>query len=226
MHAAVTPPRVNHLTFPPSPVVRRPVAQEIAEGIRLSVMAGRTITPLDVARVLSSAGVRYVLAGAHAVNAHTGRPRATVDVDVLTDAPAKACRALAAAFPGLTVHDTPVMTRFMDGEVEAIDVMKARPAPLFRRVMRLAMDVEIEGQTVRVPSAEGVLAMKFASMVSPGRKRADRLQDAADFARVIEAAGKLDEQVIRDLGEALYDGGGTAAMEMVEAVRTGRPLEI
>lgn len=220
------PSRASHLRFPPSPLVRRSAAQEMAEGISLSTMAGITITPVAVARVLSAAGVRYVLAGGHAVNAHTGRPRATVDVDILTDAPVKAREALCAAFPALTVHDTPVVTRFMDGGREAIDLMKAKPAPLFRRIVRLVTHVEIDGEQIPVPSAEAVLAMKFASMINPLRKRPDRLQDGADFARIIEANPHIDLGLVSELGDLLHGGGGKDVLEMVDAVRTGNPMEL
>ena len=189
-------------------------------------MAKREISPAAVARVLNDAGVHYVLAGAHAVNAYSGRPRATVDVDVLTDSLAKAEKALRAAFPDLQVHDTPVVLRFMDAEHEAIDVMKAATSKLFRRVVRLSSPVTIEGVEVVVPSCECVLAMKFASMIFAGRKPADRFQDAADFMRVLEAQDPVDDQLLRELGELVYAGGGEEVMAHVANARAGRSLEI
>lgn len=189
-------------------------------------MYGQKITPVDVARVLSRAGIRCVLAGAHAVNAHTGKPRATLDVDILTDAPAKARAALEAAFPHLTVHESSVVTRFFDGGREAIDIMKARPTPMFRRVVRLAMQVEIDGQVVPVPSVEGMLAMKFASMINPKRPILDWRQDAVDFARVVEAHSALDEQLLKELGDLLFAAGGSELIAMTADARAGRALEI
>ncbi len=189
-------------------------------------MYGQKITPVDVARVLSGAGVRYVLAGAHAVNAHTGKPRATLDVDILTDAPVKACEALARAFPHLTMTDSVVVTRFFDEGREAIDVMKAKPTPLFRRIVRLAQQVEIQGQPIPVPSPEGMLAMKFASMINPNRPILDRRQDAVDFARVVEAHPKLESELLAALGELLHGGGGDELVNLVEDARSGRVLEI
>ena len=188
-------------SFPHPPLVRRSPADAIAVGARLSRMAKREISPVDVARVLQAAAVPYVLAGAHAVNAYSGRPRATVDVDVLTDAPVKAEKALRAAFPELQVHDTPVVLRFMDAEHEAIDVLKATTSELFRRVLCLSRPATIEGVEVVVPSPEGVLAMKFGAMVFAGRKPPDRFQDAADFMRVLEAQDPINDALLRELGE-------------------------
>jgi hypothetical protein len=178
-----------------------------------------------VARVLKDAAVPYVLAGAHAVNAYSGRPRATVDVDVLTDAPVKAEKALRAAFPDLQVDDTPAVLRFMDATHEAIDVLKATSG-LFRRVLSLATPATMDGVEVVVPSPEGVLAMKFASMIFAGRKPPDRFQDAADFMRVLEAQDPINDQVLRELGELVYAGGGNEIMAHVANARAGRSLEI
>src|SRR5687767_11273335 len=109
---------MNRIAFPPSPPLRQPPAAALARGISVSTLYGMDLSPVDVARVLSKARVRYVLVGAHALNIYTGRPRATHDVDVVTDAPAKARRAIALTYPDLRVEDHPVVVRFKDGENE------------------------------------------------------------------------------------------------------------
>ena len=59
-------------------IIRKPrTAEDIAQGARLAKMQNREIGPVDVARVLDAAKVKYVLVGAHATNGYTGRPRAT-----------------------------------------------------------------------------------------------------------------------------------------------------
>src|SRR5687768_4138050 len=106
-------------------VIRRPrTAQDIASGIKLARMHGKDISPAAVARTLRLAEVRYVLVGAHAANGYTGRPRATVDVDVVVQSPTKAAKAVAAAFPQLQMQPLPHVIRFMDGDTEAIDLIK------------------------------------------------------------------------------------------------------
>ncbi len=218
------------ISIPREPLRPRSMEALVAEGVALSVYYGMTITPADVVRVLNAAGVVYVLAGAHAINAYTGRPRATRDVDILTNSPKKAADALAAAFPQLEVRDTPVVTRLLlDGD-EAIDVMKAGTSKLFRRVVRTSHQVDFDGEVGIVPSVEGVLAMKFSSMISVGRQHEDRLVDASDFIKVVKAADRLNVPVdldrLREFGDLVYDNGGNEIVRHAEDVRAGRPLSI
>lgn len=206
------------------------MADEIAEGMGISVYYGMKITPVDVARVLEAAQVRYVLVGAHAINAYSGRPRATQDVDVLTDAPRKAAAALGEAYPHLVPRDTPAVINFFDGDKIVLDVIKARPVPLFRKLVRGATRVELDGEMLPVPSIEGVLATKFKSMTSPTRPVGDRLIDAGDFAKVIQAADAMtipvDLDRLCEYGELCYAGGGKHVLEHIADVRAGRMLQL
>jgi hypothetical protein len=212
--------------FPLTPVTPRSALEGLVEGVRLSAMARQGISPVEVAAVLADAQVPYVLVGGHAVNAHSGRPRATVDVDILTTAEAKARKSLHAAFPDLIMRDSPVVLRFMRGDEEAIDLMKARNNPLFRRVMHLGMEVQMQGTTVRVATVEAMLAMKFAAMGWTGRRTEDRMQDAADFIRVWRANDPVNIDVVHELGELVYKGGGEAIIHHINDARAGRVLEI
>jgi hypothetical protein len=218
------------IDIPREPLVRRPMAQEIATGIGISVYYGMKITPVDVARVLDAAKVKYVFVGAHAVNAYSGRPRATQDVDVLTDAPKKAAAAVKAAYPHLVPRETPVVINHFDGETIVLDVIKAKPVPLFRRLFKDAQRVELEGELLLVPQIEGVLAMKFKSMTSPMRPLLDRQQDAVDFAKVIVAADEMaipiDLDRLEEFGELCYGGGGEHIVGHVADVRDGRMLQL
>jgi predicted nucleotidyltransferase len=207
-------------------VIRRPkTAQDIAAGVRLTRMNGDQITPAAVARVLRKAGVKYVLVGAHAANGYTGRPRNTIDVDVVVQFPKKAAKAIAAAFPKLRIHDTPVVTRFMNGDVEAIDLMKPIGSTLWLRLLKDAREISLEGETVRIPSLEGVLAAKFAAMASAHRRVLDKQQDAVDFGRIIQANQQIDLSLLAELGELVYSGGGESVRKLAEDARAGRRLE-
>ena len=208
------------------PVIRRPkTAEDIATGVRLARMEGKDISPADVARVLSAAGVRYVIVGAHASNGYTGRPRATIDVDVIVQFPKKAAEAIAAAYPDLQVQDTPVVTRFMKGEDEAIDLMKPGGSPLWGRLLKDSREISIGAQRVHIPTLEGVLAAKFAAMSSPHRRQGDKLIDAGDFVRVIEANNTIDSDVLAELGELVFSGGGAHLNKLVADARAGRRIE-
>ncbi len=208
-------------------VLRAPrTAEDVAQGARLAKMQGREIGPVEVAKVLVAAGVRYVIVGAHAANGYTGRPRATVDVDAVVEFPKKAARAIAIAFPALLVRDTPVVTRFMDGEIEAIDIMKPAGSKLWATLLKDARELHIGKDSIRIPRLEGVLAAKFASMTSPLRRIPDRHQDAADFIRIVEANRKINLKLVNELGELVYAGGGSYLAKLIADARAGKSLEI
>ncbi len=209
-------------------ILRAPrIADDIAQGARLARMAKRDIGPTDVARVLDAAKVKYVLVGAHAANGYIGRPRATVDVEVVVQFPKKASVAIAHAFTDLTMVDTPVLTRFTraDGE-EAIDIMKPIGSPLWKRLLKIAKTVRVDGVPLRIPPLEGVLAATFAAMASPLRRQLDKQQDGLDFARIITVNPKVNEDLLRELCDLVYAGGGAAALRLLEDARAGRQLQL
>jgi hypothetical protein len=198
--------------------------EELGLSERLSRMQGQEIGPSDVARVLNASRVKFVLVGAHAISGYTGKPRATLDVDIITDAPKKATVALSAAFPELEVQDHPVVVRFLRDGREAIYVIKAASSPVFRRILKLTRIITMGGESVPVPILEAALAAKFAAMVNPTRKVLDRRQDGLDFARVFEANTQIDLPLLNELGELVYVGGGKEIVKLVEDARAGRAL--
>jgi len=207
-------------------IIRTPqTAEDIALGAQLAKMQNRPIGPADVARILKAAGVKYVIVGAHAANGYTGRPRATVDVDVIAEPPQLAVEALAAAFPHWTIQDTPVVTRFKDNELEAIDVMKPTGLKLWKQLLNTAREMNVGGELMNIPSVEGVLAAKFASMVSPYRRLLDKQQDGVDFGRIVQANERIDLNLLKSLGELVYDGGGAEILKLESDARAGKRLE-
>lgn len=184
------------------------------------------LSPVDVARILAGASVRYVLVGAHAMNLYTGKPRATQDVDVVTDAPVKARRAVQSAYPHLTVENHPVVIRFKDEGEEVLDLIKAGSAKVFRRVLGLVTRVRIGGQVVVVPTVEAALALKFSAMVSTARPTDDRMQDAVDFSRAAKLQARLNEPLLHELGELVYPGGGDDLMKFIADSRAGLQLDL
>ncbi|MBC8106376.1 MAG: hypothetical protein H7Z14_07290 [Anaerolineae bacterium] len=208
-------------------IVRKPrTAEDITQGARLAKMDHRDIGPAEVAKVLNAAKVRFVLVGAHAANGYLGRPRNTVDVDVIVEHPKKASIAIAKAFSNLTLRDTPVVIRFTrpDGE-EAIDLMKPVGSPLWRHLLKTAVTVKIDGVPVRIPPVEGVLAAKLAAMTSPMRRLLDKQQDGLDFARIVSVNEKLDLAALSKMGELVYAGGGQEILKHVADARAGKRLE-
>lgn len=188
-------------------------------------MQNREIGPIDVARVLDAANVKYVLVGAHATNGYTGRPRATVDVDMIVQFPKKASEAIAKAFPHLRMKDTPVVIRFFDDDQEAIDLMKSNTSKLWPALLKHSTLLRVDQYKLRVPTVEGVLAAKFSAMVSIGRRMPDKMIDGGDFIRVCEANDAIDESLLQELGDLVYPGGGKEILKLVADAKAGKRLE-
>lgn len=213
------------IIFPVESLLPRP-ADDLAMGMRLSMSQGREIQPIDIFKILNAAGLKAVLIGAHAVNVRTGRPRATVDVDLVAAKPKNVVQALQLAFPHLVLEDHPVVYRFKDDRREAIDVIKPRSSPLFARILKLTEEIEVDGIPLRIPDIEAMLALKFASMVTPTRQIEDRYADARDFILVAKGASSLIEPKLDELGELVFPGGGKNLLKLVADARAGRRLDI
>jgi hypothetical protein len=139
------------------------------------------VKPERVIEILHKAGITCVLMGTHALNTYRDEARATQDVNVLVRKKdiSKTIKTLAAAFPELTINDTPVVTRFVDPSTAKVvlDVMKPAQA-VFQVIFRHTIPV---GDTHRIPDLEMALASKFAAMVSPDRRPDKKMIDGGDL---------------------------------------------
>jgi hypothetical protein len=221
-------PEITSMTVLSFPVEKRrsKPAADLALGVKLSMSQGREIQPLDIFRLLNGAKLKAVLIGGHAVNARTGRPRATVDVDLIGEKPKKVVEILARAYPHLRLEDHPVVFRFKDADLEAIDVIKPQSSPLFKRVLKATEQLKVGGVELTIPNTHAMLALKFASMISPTRKIEDKYVDGRDFILIAKGAGKLDDKRLDDLGESVYAGGGKDLLKLVADARAGKRLTI
>lgn len=132
---------------------------------------------------LENAGIPYALCGGLAVAVH-GRPRATVDIDILVpEVSADAIRALAhglgfahEALPMSFSQDRIRIRRLVKLDIEAgepllLDLVVVTPA--LEEVWGQRMTVEWEFGSLHVVSPEGLIRMK---------QLRDSLQDRADIA--------------------------------------------
>ena len=187
------------------------------------------ILPRDVIPVLNSAGVRFMLVGAHGIGGWMNAPRTTQDVDLVVGVRGekKAVRVLLSAFPWLVADDRGIVIRLKDRESNAvvIDVIKPHE-PLFRVALKHAHTIEAEGHTVSIPSLELALAMKFAAMISPNREDDKKHLDAHDFIRMVKTNPNIDLDTLTELGQLVYNGGGAEIVEKVRQVRAGEKLRL
>jgi hypothetical protein len=187
------------------------------------------ISPEAVIDLLNAAGIRFMLAGAHATSGWMNESRYTEDVDVLVASRQvrATIRTIQRAFPHLQLRDTPVVARFIDPveKVVVIDVMKPNQ-PLHQVAMRHAHRIETTERSYLVPSLEFALAMKFAAMASHWRDRVKKIQDTFDFARMVQVNKVIDLAKLAKLGERVSPGGGKEVLELVRRVRDGEPLTL
>lgn len=184
------------------------------------------VDPEELIRVLNEAGVRFVLMGQHGISGWLSEPRATRDVDVVVEKRhfAKAVRAVQAAWPQLLVKEYPVVTRFMDpaNNEPVIDLM--RPNDVYREAFKNCVRV---GKTHEVPNLELALAAKFAAMVSRNREEHKKHFDAGDFIQIVRRNhAEINIERLRQLGDAVYPGGGDELARFVEDVKAGRMLRL
>jgi hypothetical protein len=77
----------------------------------------------------------------------------------------------------------------------------------------------------RIPRLEAALVSKYAAMVSEDRDRADREQDAGDFRRMVRAnRERIDCDVVRQLGDELWEGGGNEILQFLDIAFLNQPF--
>ncbi len=92
--------------------------------------------------------------------------------------------------------------------------------------LKLTARVRMGDESVTVPTVEAALALKFYSMINRGRPLDDRMQDAVDFSRAAKAQEKVDLDLLHQLGELVYGGGGDEILKFVSDARAGRRLDV
>jgi hypothetical protein len=187
------------------------------------------ISPEAVIDLLNAAGIRFMLAGAHAISGWMNETRFTEDVDVLVMARhvRAAIRTIQNAYPHLELRDTPVVARFLDPvkKIVVVDVMKPNQ-PLHQVAMRNTHGIDTAERSYLVPSLEFALAMKFAAMASHWRDRVKKIKDTFDFARIVQVNKVIDLAKLAKLGERVYRGGGKEILDLVRRIRDGEPLTL
>ncbi len=142
----------------------------------------------DMLQALIDEKVKFLLVGAYALAAH-GYPRATMDIDIWVmpspdnaDAVLRAVRRFGAPLHNLTRADLEKEgTVFQIGVApRRIDIITAASGLNFAEAFSHAINVEIEGITVRIPSIADLIRNKRAS---------GRTKDIADVEALEELTG-------------------------------------
>jgi hypothetical protein len=192
------------------------------------------VSPHELALTFTESGIDYVLIGGHILGYFSGTPRATVDVDVIvaTAHASRAIKAIQKKFPDLDLADLVENVRFSSKrkvepfDSERIDVVRASN-PLFQAVLKkYTTEVRSKGLVVRLPTPEAAIALKFAAAISPYRAEESRPQDRVDLVAILRRQSELRQDVLAELGDLIYPGGGKELVLFVEAVKAGKPAVI
>lgn len=190
------------------------------------------VNPLEVAAIFEDQKFSYVLIGGHMLSFYTGIARATVDVDfIIGNADfARASKAINKSYQQFKetdrVYHVTYDTKKNVVDPERIDLIKD-VFPLFREVVKLYSVTLREGKsTVKIPTIEAAIALKFAASISPNRGDENKPIDNADLLRLIKSTAKFDEKALLALGELVYTGGGKELVSVVNDMKSGKSVSL
>ena len=191
------------------------------------------VNPLEVAALFEKERVSYVLIGGHMLSFYTGTIRATVAVDFIIGAAdfSRAAKVIDQAYTQFKQHDRVYHVTY-DSKVpglkdsERIDLVKDG-FPLFREVVKKYCHIIKAGKhTVKLPTAEAAIALKFAASISPNRGDENKPIDNADLLKLVRVRNQFDTAVLTILGDRVYLGGGKELVSIVEDIRSGKAVSL
>jgi hypothetical protein len=68
--------------------------------------------------------------------------------------------------------------------------------------------------------------MKFAAMVSPNRQNISKFQDAHDFGQIALSNPDFDREILMELGNRIYNGGGEQLLDTIQKIQDGESIEL
>ena len=194
-------------------------------------MEERAKTLRELVDVLSAVGSDHVLIGGLAVGYH-GRPRATLDIDLLIPGKKLVDVREALEAKGYEVRPFPGMIRTYrtgkDADGESIaDIVSREANPVLREAARHTEPATLFGQPVNVIRRGALVALKFQALTSPDRKLADRYQDIADIGHVIAKKFDAEDASLAATVAATIDGSARERLEaMLDDLGHGRPVTL
>ncbi len=191
------------------------------------------VSPLEVAALFEEKRFSYVLIGGHMLSFYTGTARATVDVDFIVSGTdfARAAKAVKNAYSQFKAHDqvyhvTYDSRRANQKDPERIDLVRDT-FPLFREIVgQYCHILRSREHTVKIPTIEAAIALKFAASISPNRGDENKPVDNADLLRLVRSRSSLDTVALSKLGNLVYQGGGKELISIVEDIRTGKSVSL
>jgi hypothetical protein len=197
--------------------------------------------PVDINLVLRTLTVKkipFVLTGTHGISGWMGRPRATMDVDILVKSSRNFTRAVKAVkelYPRLEVRNLAGVTSFFPpGEKESvIDVTYPHRADIAETLAHPVWTEDMKhGLRYRIPSLETALANKYGAMNTITRAMTKRFQDQVDFNWMVihsedEGRQPINLVWLEELGELVNPGRcGKEILRLVEEAKSDKSTEL
>lgn len=191
------------------------------------------VNPLEVAAIFEEERVSYVLIGGHMLSFYTGTARATVDVDFIIGGPdfSRAALAINKAYTQFKQNDriyhvTYDSQKSGQKDLERIDLVKDG-FPLFREVViKYCHTINSQKHTIKIPTIEAAIALKFAASISPNRGDENKPVDNADLLKLVRSKPDIKEDALIKLGNLVYQGGGRELVSIVADIKAGKTISL
>ena len=169
---------------------------------------------VGVSRILTESGIRSVMIGGLVVGCHSGRPRATQDIDVIVDAvtlPSDVLKKLGLLVGSKKLERHPSFISFIKktilGDREVLDIITSK-AGSYGMVFENCLKLQIAGIEIQIPSAEMMVVLKYTAAVNPVRQKAKQAQDWADIFAILDANSKISVYTVAYLADLVVPGWG------------------
>lgn len=180
---------------------------------------------VGVSEILTQSGIRSVMIGGLVVGCHSGRPRATQDIDVIVDVleiPKTVINKLGSLVGSKKLEKHPSFISFMKktalGDREVLDIITSK-AGSYGLVFDNCVKLNIFGNDVYIPSAEMMVVLKYTAAVNPIRQKAKQAQDWADIYAILDANSKISVYTVSFLADIVVPGWGEDLVNKIKSHR-------
>ncbi len=180
---------------------------------------------VGVSKILTQSGIRSVMIGGLVVGCHSGRPRATQDIDVIVDVleiPKSVIDQLGALVGSKKLEKHPSFLSFVKktalGDREVLDIITSK-AGSYGMVFDNCVTLSISGNDIYIPSVEMMVVLKYTAAVNPIRQRAKQTQDWADIYAILDANPKISVYTVSYLADLVVPGWGEDLANKIKAHR-------
>jgi hypothetical protein len=177
-----------------------------------------------ICKLAKDNNIVLVLIGANAVNAYSGKPRASQDVDFVCDKPKKLITLIKKTIAkkiSLEIKENAVVFRLSKNGEEFLDIIKP-----YNELLKIALSKTKRVREFSIPIIEVVVALKYAAMISPHRQQDDQLQDAVDFSRIVRNNPGLNIKKTIEYASSVHETAADEIKKFIADIRAGKRLNI